>query len=41
MTEIDSGDNPSNVREGNTFIYKQVHAHSNSSFGIIFYNFYC
>ena len=32
MTEIDSGDCPSNRREGNIFIDKQVQAHSNCSF---------
>ena len=41
MTEIDSGDSPSNEKEGNIFIGKQVQAHSNCSFGITCYNFYC
>ena len=41
MTEIDAGGSPSNGREGNIFIDKQVQAHSSCSFGITFYNFYC
>ena len=40
MTEIPSGDCPSNRREGNVFVDKQVQAYSNCSFGITFYNLY-
>ena len=41
MTEIDSGESPSNGREGNIFTDKQIQANSSCSFGITFYNFYC
>ena len=41
MTEIDSGDCPSNGKEGKIFIDKQVQDHFNCSFRITFHNFYC